>query len=149
HEGDRITGAMIYKITNDLSLMLVMSMLWSTVDAQYQLIDFIARHVDHIRKARICVPPGDQPELWLTDAKMTGLSDVPESWNGPMARIVSLDGIGGIAVGLGEIAIQVTDPQAPWNQGVWTLRSVDGTLHVEKGGDPQVKLSIQALSALV
>ena len=149
HEGDRITGAMIYKITNGLSLMLVMSMLWSTVDAQYQLIDFIARHVDHIRKARICVPPGDQPELWLTDAKMTVLSDVPESWNGPMARIVSLDGIGGIAVGTGEIAIQVTDPQAPWNQGVWTLRSVDGTLHVEKGGDPQVKLSIQALSALV
>src|SRR5690606_42034296 len=90
HEGDRITGAMIYKITNDLSLMLVMSMLWSTVDAQYQLIDFIARHVDHIRKARVCVPPVYPPELWLTDDKMTVRSAVREAWNGPSARLSSL-----------------------------------------------------------
>lgn len=149
HEGDRMTGAMIYKITDNLSLMLVTSMLWSTLDAQYQLIDFVARHVDHIRKARICVPPGDQPELWLTDAKMIVLSDVPESWNGPMARIVSLDGISGIEVGTGEIAVQVTDPQAPWNEGVWTLRGANGTLEVVRGGTPQVELTIQALSALV
>lgn len=149
HEDDAITGAMIYRITDDVSSMVVMSFLWSTVNAQYQLLEFVARHVDQIREARICVPPGSEPELWLTDAKMTVHSDVPESWFAPMARVVSIDGLQGIHVGTGEITVSITDPQCPWNEGIWTLRSADGQMEVEQGGEPQAELTIQALSALI
>jgi hypothetical protein len=140
---------MAYKITDNVSTMSVASMLWSTVDAQYQLLDFIARHVDQVERARACIVPGVDPALWLTDTRITVATDAPESWGGPMARIVSLEGIQGIHVGEGEITVQVTDPQCPWNEGAWTLRGVNGALEVERGGTPQADLTIQALSASV
>jgi predicted acetyltransferase len=151
HEGDRVTGAIVYSITDDVSAMPVVSALWSTINAQYQLLDFIARHVDHVKEARICFVPGTAPELWLTDADMTVTTDSPEGWNGPMARIVSLDGIAGIRAGDGKVTVKVTDPQAPWNEGIWTLRGAGGTLEVEQDSEavPQAELTIQALSALV
>jgi predicted acetyltransferase len=151
HEGDRVTGAIVYSITDNLSAMPVIAALWSTINAQYQLLDFIARHVDQVKEARICLAPGTAPELWLTDAEPTVTTDSPEGWNGPMARIVSIDGIAGIRAGDGEITVKVTDPQAPWNEGVWSLRGVGGTLEVtqDAGAIPQAELTIQALSALV
>ena len=66
-----------------------------------------------------------------------------------MGRIVSLEGLHGINAGEGEIRVRVTDPQCPWNDGAWTLRGVNGTLEVERGGTPEVDLTIQALSASV
>lgn len=149
HEDDRVTGAMVYSIKDHLSAMAVVSALWTTLEAQYQLLDFIARHVDQVKEARICLPPGLTPELWLTDMEMKVTTAAPEAWNGPMARIVSLEQIAGIRVGDGEIAVRVTDPQAPWNEGIWTLRGVNGALEVERGTSAHVDLTIQALSALV
>lgn len=149
HEADTVTGAMTYKITDNLSTMSVASMLWSTLDAQYGLLDFIARHVDQVERARICIAPGDDPAFWLTDSRITISTDAPEAWGAPMARIVSLEGLNGIHVGDGEITVQVTDPQCPWNEGAWTLRGVNGSLEVGRATSAQLHLTIQALSALV
>lgn len=149
HEDNAVTGAMIYKITDGVATMVVKSALWSTLDAQYQLLEFIARHVDQVERARICVAPGVDAALWLTDAKAVISTDAPEAWTAPMGRIVSIEALEGIRIGEGEISVQITDPQCPWNEGAWTLRSNNGTLDVTRGGTPQANLTIQALSALV
>lgn len=149
HEGEAVTGAMIYKITDNVSTMSVASMLWSTVDAQYGLLDFIARHVDQVERARAPIVPGVDPAFWLTDAGIAVSTDAPESWGAPMGRIVSLEDLRGIGAGDGEVSVRVTDPQCPWNDGIWTLRGVNGTLDVERGASAQAELTIQALSALV
>jgi hypothetical protein len=149
HEDDMVTGAMIYKITDNLSTMRVGSMLWSTLDAQYGLLDFIARHVDQVERAHICLAPGVDPAFWLTDSRITISTDAPDAWGAPMARIVSLEGIQGINVGEGELAVHVADPQCPWNEGAWTLRGVNGKLEVERASSATTHLTIQALSGLV
>lgn len=66
-----------------------------------------------------------------------------------MGRIITLSGLNGIQVGDAEATITVSDPQAPWNNGVWTLSGHNGKLIVTEGGDPGGEVSINGLSAML
>jgi hypothetical protein len=51
--------------------------------------------------------------------------------------------------GPGRLAIRLSDPLCPWNEGVWQLETVDGLLRVSAGERPDGDLSIQGLTALL
>lgn len=150
-EGDTITGAMTYRITEHTRSMIVPTLYARTIPAHYQLLDWIGRHADHVKEARVRVQRDANPELWFRDIKPAVATRDAEAWDAPMGRIVSIDGLSGIGAGDGEATIEITDEQCPWNQGVWTLRGRNGSLDVIQGrtAAASATITIQGLGALV
>jgi predicted acetyltransferase len=118
-----------------------------SVTGRYLLLQWLARHVDQVRTAVLTLPPGTLVENWLYDleAAVTSRTDFVT----PMARVLSVPGLAGIGCGTGAVAVRVTDPLCPWNEGVFTLAGDGGTLAVTPGGQPEATLAVQGLSALV
>lgn len=148
-EDGRITGGMTYRITGYTGSMVVPVFLPLTVNARYALLEWVARHVDQVKEARIQLMPGSWPELWMHDAEAHACSRDEEAWAAPMGRVVSIDGLSGIGAGDGEIALEIVDEQCPWNAGTWTFRGSGGELEAAQGGNATGTLPIQALSSLV
>ncbi len=48
-----------------------------------------------------------------------------------------------------ELSVEVADPQAPWNAGVWSLSVRDGRLRVARGSKPHLHCGIGALSSVL
>lgn len=148
-EDGRLTGGMSYRITGYTGSMVIPVFLPLTVNARYAMLEWVARHVDQVKEARIQLMPGSWPELWMHDVEAHACSRDEEAWAAPMGRIISIDGLSGIGAGDGEIAIDVVDEQCPWNAGTWTFRGTGGVLEVAQGGTATAMLPIQALSSLV
>jgi len=49
----------------------------------------------------------------------------------------------------GALAVDVTDPQASWNNGIWNLKIDRGTLHVSPGRSADLRCGIGVLSSVV
>jgi hypothetical protein len=148
-EGDEITGAMTYRITGFIGSLIARTFYTRTVAARYQLLDWIARHADQVKEARVRIPADVFPETWFRDMEASTATIDKENWDAPMGRIISIDGLSGIDAGDGEVTIDVTDEHCPWNAGTWTLRGTGGTLEVSPGGTPTASLTTQGLSALL
>ena len=150
HEGDEITGGICYKLDLKKGFMEAPEVFWTTTNGKLNVLDFMARHVDQVKQIRMQLREGQHPHLWFSDdGETTVLSNEDASWGAPMGRIVTLAGLNGIQVGNAEATITVSDPQAPWNNGVWTLSGRDGELTVTEGGDPGGEVSINGLSAML
>lgn len=148
-ENGQLTGGMTYRITGYTGSMVIPVFLPLTVSARYALLEWVARHVDQVKEARIQLMPGSWPELWMHDVEAHACSHDEEAWAAPMGRIISIDGLSGIGSGDGEITLEIVDEQCPWNAGTWTFRGSGGELDVVKGGNATATLPIQALSSLV
>ncbi|MCB2202887.1 GNAT family N-acetyltransferase [bacterium] len=119
--------------------------LYSEPLGKFLLLDWIARHQDQAAKVELVLKPDIQGELLYTNV-------CPEQgtlFHAPMGRISVLPALSGLPVGEGEITIRITDPYAPWNEGVWRLRGDNGLLEVEPGDQAECELSIHGLTALV
>ena len=151
HEGDEITGGICYKLNLDQNeVMEVREVFWSTLNGKLNVLDFMARHVDQVKQIRMPLLPGSEPHLWFSDdGETTILSNEEFSWGAPMGRIVTLTGLQGIPVGDAKASVTVNDPQAPWNNGTWTLSGRNGELEVREGGTPGGEVSIAGLSAML
>ena len=148
-EDGEITGAMTYRLPGEDEPMHVKTLLTITTAARYRCLEWIARHMDQVPNAQIPVLPGEHPELWWPDMSDNISTSGVDAWGPPMGRIVSIDALSGISAGDGEVTIDVTDNQAPWNSGTWTLRGKDGVLDVSPGGTPTATITIQGLSSLL
>lgn len=151
HEGDEITGGIVYKIDLNKEVMEVRSVYWLTMNAKLHIFDFMARHVDQVKEIRMPILENEQPYMWLTndDDCVSLLTAEDYSWGAPMARIVTLSGLNGIPAGVGEACITISDPQAPWNTGTWTLCGNGGTLQITEGGESGGEVSINGLAAML
>ena len=150
HEGDQITGGICYKLDLTKEVMEAPAVFWSTNNAMTHILDFMARHVDQVKKITMPVKDGQHPHLWTTDDfRITVLSNDDLSWGAPMARVVDVAGLSGIGAGEGTATIRIRDDQAPWNNGTWTFSSENGTLVVTDGGESDEEVTINGLSALV
>lgn len=150
HEGDAITGGLVYTMDMDKVVMNVRTAIWLTGNARFHLLDFIARHVDQVADISLPLPPGEHPHLWLTDDNAVSIwSTKGHDWHAPMGRIVTMTGLNGIGAGDGSVTLAVRDTQAPWNDGIWTFTGSRGGLEILEGGNPQGEVYINGLSAMV
>jgi len=68
-----------------------------------------------------------------------------------MIRIVSLEALDGLRVDAPdvEVTVEVTDEQAPWNQGIWRLALESGCLAVSPADRPALRCGIGTLSSVL
>lgn len=141
-----ISGVLSYRLELDLRELRVGAMLYATPAGRTQLLDWIARHVDQVKVARIPVPVTTYPETWLPDLWVSYGEYESES---AMARLLSVPALDGAAAGDAQVTVSVTDPMFPENTAAWTLTGRDGVLTVTGGGTPTCSLTVEGLTALV
>ncbi len=127
--------------------MQVIDLLWRTREARDKLFFFFRQHWDQIHNISIHAPFDTKVEHWFKDARLKIERKTP--W---MVRIIDAKNAIQNLPGLGEdiVTLEITDPNCPWNNGTYSLQSEKGRLHLTKSsGHPEVKATIQALSALV
>lgn len=143
------TGLMTYRITEYVGELRADTFYYTTSTAKYQLLDWIGRHVDQVKKAVVKLGPAEYPELWFRDLQARTASHDEHAWPTPMARIVSVRDLDGLTAGDGVFVAKIVDEQCDWNNGVYTLTGEGGRLAVRAGGDAATTLTIQGLSALI
>ena len=148
HEGE-IVGAMTFQITGYTEKLIAGTFYTTNSIGRYQLLDWIGRHTDQVREAIIELRPDDYPEIWYRDLEASVTCGIEHSWPAPMARVVEASLLDGIGAGEGEISLEITDEQCPWNNGTFTFTGANGTLTVTPGDAPAATITIQGLSALV
>jgi len=145
-----VVGALLYRIAAHGGDLLAETLLTTGPLGRALLLQFIARHVDQVSRVTVTVTPEELPELWATDldtvteARAAG----PDS-SAPMARVLSVDGLAGLAVGPGRLAVSVVDD--PFIAGHYLLDGTSGKLDVARREDQAegATLTAAGLSALV
>ena len=141
-----VVGMMPYRIheENNIRDLHARRFHYTDVRGRYLLLQWIARHIDQVRDARLQVPPCEQPETWLSDLQVK----YQDGW-APMARILNVRRIGGAQVGVGAFTARIHDEHCPWNAGVFRFEAVDGALAVTEAGKADFNLDIRGLAALL
>ena len=148
---NKIIGLMTYRITGFWKELKVRSFYPENSLAKYLLLQFIAQHADQVREVHLPVQPNDYPETWNNDTfwgetgKIMSRDWVPSC----MGRIVEVNKLGGLNVGMGHISIKITDEQCKWNNNSYSFKSSDGILEVSESSDYDCELTIQGLSAII
>jgi predicted N-acetyltransferase YhbS len=146
--GDEVVGAAPYRITAHAEDLVADHLLATGAHGRALLLRFFARHVDQVRRIRVTVGADELPELWATDlaAEVESRTTFPDGAP-PMGRVLSLDGLAGMAVGPGQVAVEVVDD--PFVAGRYLLDGRSGQLDVTPGGQSRAALTVPALSGLV
>jgi predicted acetyltransferase len=146
--GGEVVGAVVYRVDQYGGDLVAEDMLTTGPLGRALLLQFFARHVDQVERVVVTVGVDDVPELWGTDFAVTLKSEVgfPRS-PGPMARVLDLEALSGIAVGDAAVTVEVVDD--PLVQGTYRLEGDGGRLAVTKGTNPAATLTVGGLSGLV
>jgi len=121
--------------------------LWRTHEARDRLFSFFIKHQDQIHDIIIHAPFEVKIDHWFKDVRLK--IERKANW---MVRLVDVKKAVDKLPADGEdiIALEITDSECPWNNGLFTLQSEKGHLRLTKSsGHSVVKASIQALSSLV
>ncbi|MEV7625695.1 GNAT family N-acetyltransferase [Actinoplanes sp. NPDC089786] len=147
-EQGEVLGALAYEIKNFGDVLDGRDLLATGPLGRALLLQFLGRHVDQVRKVTLSVGADVVPELWGTDLEVTleGLVDFP-THGGPMARVLDMRGLDGIAARDGDVTVEVVDDA--FIGGVHRLVGDGGQLSVTTGGASQARLTVAGLSALV
>jgi hypothetical protein len=105
--------------------------------------------VDQVARVVVTVGADDVPELWGTDLAVLTEGHVAfPRRGGPMARLLSMEALAGIATSAtGAVTVEVADDE--FIGGRYRLAGEGGRLIVEQGKDePQATLTCAGISAL-
>ncbi len=151
YEEDTPIGILTYKITGFWKEMRARDFYYSNTKGKYLLLQWMAKHVDQIRKIFIPIKPDEYPDLWVTDAFWGEVGQVrTREWApNPMGRVVQVDGLSGLQVGSGCISLTIHDDQCSWNNHTFKFEAKNGILQVTKTHDSEGELSIAGLSAII
>jgi predicted acetyltransferase len=139
-KGERIKGRWQSKIT-------VIEMLWRNREAQDRLFEFFSKHYDQIHNIVFHAPFEVRVEHWFENVRLSVTRKTP--W---MVRLIdvtkAVDNLpGGIE---GEIVVELSDADCPWNNRLFLIRSEQNRLQMTKTSKKAaVKASIEAFSSLV
>jgi predicted acetyltransferase len=114
------------------------------------LLRFFATHTDQVAQVEAVTDPADLPELWATD--LTGVVKTEVSFpaaGAPMARVLSLPALQGMAAGPERVTVAVTGDR--YLTGGYLLDGTAGALEVTPAaaGSAALTLTAAGLSALV
>ncbi len=141
-------GIMEYRLIGDEPMNFTLRatrFYYSTSQARYLLLNWIARHIDHAGKVELWLPAYEQPGTWLADLQVK----LKPAFIAPMGRILDVSGLNGLACGPGSFTAQITDPDCPWNNEIWQFGSDSGTLQITPAQKADCVLTIQGLAALL
>lgn len=140
-------GMMTFSTTGFEKELKVNLFLYLDSNAKYVLLDHIWRHADQFSEVKMRVFAHERPETWVYDLKPTikNRDWVPSA----MGRILNISKLSGMTVGEGNISINVTDRYCEWNNGNWEFNCIENKLKVNKTSSYDVKVTSQALSALI
>lgn len=145
-----VVGAVTYRIVGHAGDLVADDLLTTGPIGRALLLRFFARHVDQVAQIVVTVAPDETPELWATDLAMVieARASFPDS-AAPMARVLSLDGLAGMATGPGVVAVDVVED--PFVAGRYVLDGRSGQLTVDHdgAGEPVVTLTVPGLSGLI
>ena len=145
---EKIEGLMLYRLTGEEVTKFNFQagrFYYRTSRARYQLLNWIARHVDQADRVEIWLTGDEYPELWQADIQVKVESPIRSA----MTRVLDVEKIGGMNAGKGGFAAKIIDPLCPWNEGIWRFESGDGKLRVSQASRPDCELTIQGLSTLI
>ncbi|GIH14497.1 GNAT family N-acetyltransferase [Rugosimonospora africana] len=149
--GGELVGAVTYRITDHGGDLLADDLLTTGPLGRALLLRFFASHVDQVTRVSVRVDPDEAPEQWATDLGFVSEAKVAvPSFHAPMARILSLDALAGMAVGPGRVAVTVVDDL--FISGEYLLDGASGKLEVTRGAGmavPAATLTVAGLSGLV
>jgi predicted acetyltransferase len=149
--GGELVGAVTYRIVDHGDDLLADDLLTTGPLGRALLLRFFAGHVDQVTRVKVTVDPDEAPEQWATDLAFVSESKVSvPAFHAPMARVLSLDALAGMAVGPGRVAVTVVDD--PFIAGGYLLDGAQGKLEVTRGGSaavPAATLTVPGLSGLV
>jgi hypothetical protein len=148
-----VVGAVTYRIDDQGGKLIAGHLLSTTALGRTLLLQFFARHVDQVTQVSTVVAADETPELWGTDFAVHSESTISfPTMHTPMARVLSVDALTGMASGPGRVGVTVVDD--PFISGGYLLDGGDGRLEVRAGqnatgGMPAATLTAPGLSALV
>ncbi len=141
-----LAGHAVWREPKGDSTITVDPFLYADEGAKREILRFLGRLSHQIKTVRFDIP--EDFELWPYTADHPESRKVVDAFMVRVVSVASLDGLRLESPDV-EVAVDVTDAQAPWNQGVWTLRVKDGQLRVTSGGHPVVRSGIGALSSVL
>ncbi|MGW0432531.1 GNAT family N-acetyltransferase [Micromonospora sp. NPDC003197] len=146
-----VVGAVHYRIDDFGGKMSAGDLLTTGPLGRALLLRFFAHHVDQVAEISVRVAADETPELWATDFAVHVQSRVVYPTGGaPMARVLSLEALAGLAVGSGRLTVEVVDDR--FIGGSYLLDGTDGKLEVVRGSEsllPSATLTGAGLSGLV
>jgi predicted acetyltransferase len=145
-----VVGAVVYRIERHGGDLIAEDMLTTGPMGRALLLQFFARHVDQVARVLVSVGVDDPAELWATDLAVTTEARVsfPQS-PAPMARVLSLEALGGLPVGTGGVTVEVVDDGLL--SGRYRLDGDGGRLAVTRDAtaQPDATLTAAGLSGLL
>lgn len=154
-----VVGALTYRIEGYDGELAGADLLATGPLGRTLLLQFLARHVDQVRRVSVLVGAGEVPELWLTDLAVHTETVVRfPSAGAPMARVLSVPALAGVSVGPGRVEVEVVDD--PFIAGRYVFDGRSGRLEVTNantgdaspasaGRPPVATLTCAGLSGLV
>ncbi|GCE05937.1 GNAT family N-acetyltransferase [Dictyobacter aurantiacus] len=139
-----VKGMMLYKIKGYGDDFQVAHFWYHDIQGRYLLLEWFARHIDHVKSIEVHLPPSEQPETWWADLNMN-----VASVGAPMGRVVDITRLNGMSIGPGSFTAHVHDEYCPWNSGTYRFEQSDGQLQINPATSADCNLSIQAVSALI
>ena len=143
-----VVGLMVYNLKGDEMMnydLRAVRFYYRTSQGKYLLLAWLARHIDQAGKVEMWLPSYEQPNTWLHDIR----PKLEPVFVAPMGRVLDVAKLGGMQTGPGSFRAQISDPDCPWNNGVWKFDGDSGTLEVAPAQQADFDLSIQGISALV
>ncbi|HTI15414.1 MAG TPA: GNAT family N-acetyltransferase [Dictyobacter sp.] len=140
-----VKGILLYKMrTNDKDNMDVEHFFYEDNQGKYLLLEWFARHIDHIQEINVRISPAEHPEIWWPD-----LSIQLEAHKAPLGRIITISALDGMQVGDGTFTAHIHDQYCPWNEGSYRFASSEGQLRITPAENAECAITIQALTGLV
>jgi predicted N-acetyltransferase YhbS len=148
--GGEVVGAATYRIAGHAGDLIADDLLTTGPLGRALLLGFFARHVDQVSQVVATVAPDELPELWATDlaALVQARTSFPAS-PAPMARVLSVNGLAGMAVGPGLVAVNVVDDVFIGGRYLFDGRSGQLVVDDDATVEPEVTLTVPGLSGLV
>ncbi len=149
-ENKQIEGCLVYRTKGFQSDLLISTFLYLNSHAKYNLLRFLALHIDQFFTIKFPLHPAEHPENWLNDLRIqiANRDWVPSA----MARIIDVEGLQGLPVGSGSITVKIEDPTCSWNNNIYGFTSLSGKLQISKRENDTITdctLTIEGLTALV
>ncbi|GCF09115.1 GNAT family N-acetyltransferase [Dictyobacter arantiisoli] len=139
-----IKGMMTYKISGHGGTLEASQFWYDDIQGRYLLLEWLARHIDHVQTVEMILPPFERPETWWPDLNVQVSSIEP-----PLGRIIAIDKLAGVHTGAGSFSARIHDEYCPWNNGTYRFATHEGQLQISPSATADCELSIQALTSLI